>query len=71
LGAFAGGELEHEISRFAHGANQPDVILENGVAAGVALLLELLENLLGGVRMAIKLGDDPFFGATRSRVGEF
>ena len=49
LGAFAGGKLQHQEGGLAHRAHQADKLLEDAVAAGVALGSEFLEHLLGGV----------------------
>ena len=58
LGAFARGKLQHQEGGLAHRAHQPDELLEDAVAAGVALRLELLQELLGGVGVAFQQGDD-------------
>ncbi len=49
LGAFAGSELQHQKGGLAGRTNLADKLLKNGVAAGVAPLTQLLEELLGGV----------------------
>ena len=53
-----GGKLQHQEGGFAHRAHQADKLLEDAVAAGIALGLELLEDLLGGVRMTFQQRDD-------------
>src|SRR5438034_10424838 len=49
LSAFAGSELQHQKGGLAGRTNLADKLLKNGVAAGVAPLTQLLEELLGGV----------------------
>jgi hypothetical protein len=56
LSAFARGELQHQVSRLAHRANLANEFLENAVATGVALLTQLLQELLGGVGMPFQQG---------------
>jgi hypothetical protein len=53
-----GGELQGEESGFSDRADLADELLEDGVAAGVALGLELLEELAGGVGMTFEQGGD-------------
>ena len=63
LGAFAGGKLQHQEGGLAHRAHQADKLLEDAVAAGVALGFEFLQHLLGGVTMALQQSHDlPFEG---------
>src|SRR5438445_13862907 len=54
LGAFAGGKLQHQEGGLAHRAHQADKLLEDAVATTVPLSFELLEQLLGGVAMALQ-----------------
>ena len=61
LRAFSRGKLEHQEGGFAHGPDLAHELFEDAVAAGVALLPELLEDLLGGVGMALEEGLDLSF----------
>jgi hypothetical protein len=58
LGAFAGGKLQHEEGRFVHRADQANKRLEDAVGAPIPLGLNLLEHLLGSVRVALQHGHD-------------
>ena len=51
LSAFARGELQHQVSRLAQGTNLAHELLEDAVTAGVTLLPQLLQELLGGIGM--------------------
>ena len=61
LGAFAGGKLQHQEGRLAHRAHHVHKRLEDAGAAGVALGFDLLEDLLGGVAVALQHGHDRAF----------
>src|ERR1044071_8780807 len=61
LSAFGRAKLQHQVSRLAHGTDLADEIFEDGVPALIALAVDALQDLLGGVIVTFQQGDDLAF----------
>jgi hypothetical protein len=58
LSTFPGGKVQHEEGGLARGTHLADKVFHDGVSAGIALLPELLEDLLGRIGMTFEHGHD-------------
>lgn len=60
-GRISRGELQHQVGGMAQWPDLPDKLLEDAIAAGIALRPQLLDELLCGVGMTFQQRDDPGF----------